>query len=259
MSRIAAYIGPPVPLGEFLIKPRHSLFQQARKPDELQQARPNADGFGLGWYLKHSPQRYIQTCPIWNDPNLGALASSLSAPLWLGSVRSAGNEFGVIPANTQPFHGGDMLFMHNGFIADFNQVLRPACLQYLSPETAAGIQGNTDSEYLFALLRQRLTEPDHLDPGDALLDVLANLEVSLKDYIAVLNLIISDGRRLIGTRHAINQACPRLFYCEDDESFSPGARLMATEPLTDSPCWREVPERHMLLLEQDKPAQLIHL
>jgi glutamine amidotransferase len=258
MSPFAAYIGPAIPLQEFLFEPPQNLLWQSRNQDKSLKPGPSADGFGLGWYNNSGPQRYIQTCPIWGDSNLGAIATSLIAPFWLGSVRNAEGKFGVIPANTQPFQGEGMLFSLNGFVKNFNQVLRPACLEYLSLEMAASIQGNTDSEYLFALLRQHLMESERFDLGEALIDILSNLMVSLKEGSAILNLIVSDGRRIFAARQAINQPSPPIFYCEEDKFFPPGARLIATHPLTNNPHWQEVPEYHMLVLEQDRPAQLVH-
>ena len=50
MCRHLAYVGPPVTLEKLIIKPEHSLLQQAFAPRHQTHGTINADGFGVGWY-----------------------------------------------------------------------------------------------------------------------------------------------------------------------------------------------------------------
>lgn len=256
MSQIAAYLGARISLKDFLITPSTSLFQQARTPRE--HTEPSPDGFGIGWYFSSKPYRYLGTHPVWNDLNLPALANTMTAPLWLASIQSIEVETAMNPSNIQPFHDRSLHFMHHGFIADFHRGFKPNCLRYLSAEIAADINGNSDSEYLFALLRQRLLDPDHVSVEVALQDILSTLEVSLRDTNSSLNIIVSDGRKLIAARHATNQECDTLYFTSEDTEF-PGAQLVSTTPLTDSPGWQAVPEHHLLVIQQDFPPELTRL
>ena len=88
--------------------------------------------------------------------NLQDLQRSLSATLWLAYIRSATPGQATNQANTQPFRHEEYLFIHNGRIDNFNEGPRARLHQHLRAEIAGGIQGNTDSEYLFALCRQHL-------------------------------------------------------------------------------------------------------
>ncbi|HQU16516.1 MAG: ergothioneine biosynthesis protein EgtC [Chromatiales bacterium 21-64-14] len=259
MCRLAAYIGPEIRLQEFLLEPSHGLVEQAWKPRELLYGSANADGYGIGW---HDPQGrpavYTNPLPIWSDVNLAHLGRSLSEPLWLAIVRSATAGFPVHQANTAPFYDEQLLYAHNGFIREFSTRLRPILCQYLAPEILAGIQGNTDSEHVFALLRHLVAG----DPEFAIEEALGELFALLEDWVdelpALLNITVSDGERIYATRHAFNHTCPSLYYTTDDEMF-PGGQVVASEPLTDGGFWQPVPEHHLLILDPEQPPQLLSL
>jgi len=158
MCRLAAYLGPEIPLDSFLLAPSHSLVEQAWNPQELVYAKLNADGFGVGWYADDdAPAVYTSTMPVWSDTNLPHLARSLNKGLWLANVRSATQGMTVSQANTQPFYEDDLLFLHNGFMRDFQVTLRPVLHEFLTNEIQSGITGNTDSEYLLPLFDNYLT------------------------------------------------------------------------------------------------------
>ena len=251
MSRLAAYIGPDISLQDLLLRPPNSLYAQARESRETFHVGFNADGFGAGWYQDNEPLRYIQTSPIWHDRNLVALARSLRSELWLAVVRGSNGNSDATPYNAQPYLSNTLMFMHDGFVTDFNRNLKPACLSYLSPEVTSEIHGNSEAEYLFALLRQRMADPDRLSVEHAIADILSNLEISLRDIPSVMNIVVSDGNRLIAARHATSHDCASLYYTTDDKHF-PGGHLLASEPLDDSGSWEPVLENHLIILERDK-------
>ncbi len=258
MCRLAAYLGPDIALHDFLFAPPHGLPAQARAPRELLYGDYNADGFGIGWYADGRPQRYVASVPIWHDANLPAVARSLHQPLWLGFVRSATPGFDISPVNTQPFADDVLLFTHNGFIDDFHEGFKPYCLQYLAPSISAGIMGNTDSEYLFALLRQRLAEEPGIELPAAVDDVLSTLQVSLRERVSLLNLVVTDGIQVIAARHATNHECPSLYFTQDDPHF-PDATVVASEPLTEHRGWQAVPPHNLLILRPGAAPYLTHL
>jgi gamma-glutamyl hercynylcysteine S-oxide hydrolase len=259
MCRLAAYIGTPIPLQRFLLDPPHSLVVQAWAPQELCQAKLNADGFGFGWYTRDSrPATYRNILPIWNDDNLNALGRSLEYGLYLAMVRSAtpGNPLGL--GNTQPFSDHELMFTHNGYIRDFHADMRLRIDRELTPEIHADIQGNTDSEYLFALLRQMLSHDSELTIERALLQLCSRLTHWLEDTEALLNFVLTDGERLYAVRHTLNNDCPSLYYTTDDDYF-PDGQLIASERLTGSDYWQPVPEHHLLIIDRHEPPELIAL
>ena len=259
MCRLAAYLGPAITLQQLLLDPPHSLYRQSWEPRELVYAKLNADGYGFGWYGPDStPAIYTSALPIWSDSNLPHLARTLSQPLWLAEVRSATPGSPVHQFNTAPFHDAELLYVHNGFIRDFHTQLMQRITAMLNPEIAADVNGNTDSEYLFACLRQLLAD----DPNLTIPAALARLFELLADWTdeqpVLMNIVITDGQRLYATRHGLNHECPSLYYTTDDELF-PGGQLIASERLTGDSFWQPVPEHHILILDPDNPPELLAL
>jgi len=246
-------------LAKFLLEPAHSLQIQAWAPRELRYARLNADGYGFSWYPEDGrPAAYVHPGPIWNDPNLPHLARALVSDLWLASVRSATGGNPVNHANTQPFVDDEFLFDHNGLIDNFHSEVRHKLVADLDPRYLPSILGNTESEYLFAALRQLLNQNPDLPVENALGDLMAQIEGWAGDCRALLNMVISDGERLYAARHALGDECPTLYYTTDDDSF-PNAQLIASEPLTESGVWQSVPEHQILVLDPDEPPELLSL
>ena len=259
MCRMAAYLGPTIRLDQFLTRPAHSLVVQSYAPKELVYAKVNADGYGFGWYDANSQAvNYRCTMPIWSDPNLENLGRGLESDLWLAYIRSATEGSSVNHANTQPFYDDELLFMHNGYIEDFTTQVRHEISDYLSNDIRAGIQGTTDSEYLFAILRELLSSNKDLSIEEAcstLFDLLAGW---LGDTTALLNFIITDGELIYAIRHGHNHDSPSLYYTTDDELF-PDAQLVSSEPLTHGELWQPVPDHHILILSNDEPPELFAL
>ncbi len=259
MCRMAAYLGPEITLRQFLLEPGHSLMEQAWRPQELLYGALNADGFGFGWYVEDgTPAVYTSPMPIWSDVNLQHLGRALASDLWLAAVRSATPGLPVNQANTQPFCDTELVFMHNGLIENFALTVRPQVRQFIDPGIEAEVQGNTDSEYLFALLRHLLAGDRELSVEDGLISLYEVLQEWLGPRPALVNLVVTEGERLYAARHAFNHVCPSLYYTTDDENF-PGGQLVASERLTDAEFWQPVPEHHLLILDPEEPPELIAL
>ncbi|WP_245754083.1 class II glutamine amidotransferase [Aquisalimonas asiatica] len=253
---MAAYTGPALPLQAFLLDPPHSLVVQAHAPRETLSATVNADGIGFGWYDgRGEPAVYRSPLPAWADPNLDALGRTLERPLWIANVRSATDPLSHSHANTQPFHGDGLLFLHNGFIDGFARDIRPLLRARLSPEMEAGIHGTTDSEYLFALLREHLRTSNNDLPA-AIRATLGQLRdwLSATGRAALLNLIIARGACLTVVRHAHGLDCPSLYTHTEHPGF-PGGQLAVSEPLDGDARWHAVPPHHLVILEPGSHAQ----
>jgi glutamine amidotransferase len=259
MCRLAAYIGPDITLQQFLLAPDHSLYKQSWEPRELIYAKFNADGYGFGWFSpENTPSTYTSILPIWSDSNLPALARSLTNPLWLAEVRSATVDNPVHQFNTAPFCDNQRLFIHNGFIRDFHLQVLPEITTLLAPEIAADIRGNTDSEYLFACLRQILLDNEDLNLAEALIRLFEWLAERLADRQALINIVVTDGERLYASRHGYNHQCASLYYTTNDEQF-PGGQLIASERFSEDRAWQTVPENHLLILDPHNPPELLPL
>jgi len=259
MCRLAAYLGPEISLSDFLMVPEHSLYMQSYAPAEMEEAILNADGFGFCWYPQHeAPAVYKNTCPIWTDRNLINLGTTLTSNLWLANVRSATPGQPVSQDNTQPFRSGPYTFMHNGFIDNFSDKMKIYFHEYLAADIQAGIQGNTDSEYLFALFRQSLQSNED-DLVQATKHFINELHVLLDSTKALVNIMLSDGKLIIASRYAFNGGkCPTLYWAEDLPSFQ-NARLIASERFTNDDKWNVVKDNHLIVFADDTPASLIEI
>ncbi|WP_455234381.1 ergothioneine biosynthesis protein EgtC [Thiogranum longum] len=259
MCRIAAYLGEAIALGKFLLDPPHSLKVQGWAPQELKYAKLNADGYGFGWYTDDDrPAVYVNPCPIWSDPNLPHLSRALVSDLWIASVRSATDGNPVNHANTQPFADGEFLFDHNGLVDQFHSHVRPKIIEYLNPQYLPSILGNTESEYLFAVLRQLLSDDPELPMEAALAELMCLVEEWADGCRSLLTMVVSDGERIYAVRHAFGDSCPSLYYTTDDEAF-PNAQLIASERLTESSYWQSVPDHKILILDPEDPPELLSL
>ncbi len=254
MCRFAAYLGPRIRLEDFLCRPSHSLLQQSWAPREMHEARLNADGYGFGWYgAARRPLVYLSTRPIWNDCNLESLGRGLRSTLWLANVRSATSGQPVTESNTQPFRNGSLMYLHNGCLQAFGSGMAGELLELLPPERRGEVAGSTDSEYIFALLREQWRR--HRDFPGALRAVCAQLHHFLGRRKGLLNLLLSDGRSVCALRHAVNDRCPSLYYSERDPGY-PGALLVASEKLTRARGWRTLPPHSLLLARHGHPLLL---
>ena len=254
MCRFAAYLGPRIRLADFLRGPPHSLERQSWDARELREARLNADGYGFGWYeAGRHPLVYVSTRPIWNDINLESLGRGLVSGLWLANVRSATPGQAVTESNTQPFRDGSFLYMHNGFLQGFGPEMAAELLALLPSERRGEVRGDTDSEYLFALLREQLRQ--HHGLLVAFRALCAQLRALLGRRTALLNLLLSDGLQFFVLRHAVHGSCPSLYYSEGDPDY-PGALLIASEKLTRARGWRAIPPHHLLTARRGRPVRL---
>ncbi|MES1940175.1 hypothetical protein T5B8_08028 [Salinisphaera sp. T5B8] len=215
MCRIAGYIGlQPLALRTLICDPPHGLAHQSWAAREMVSATVNADGWGAAWLdADHQPAAYRQVLPIWADANLDSLGRSLRSPLWLANVRSATAGLGTDYANTQPFYDDALLFTHNGFIDRFAHTLRARLRAEVAPEIETTINGNTDSEYLFALLRQQ-TGPLETRLGSVITQVRDWL-ADTPQVRALLNMIVSDGQCMVAVRAAVNGDAPSLYFHAD--------------------------------------------
>lgn len=259
MCRLAAYLGPPIPLRKFLLAPAHSLVVQSYAPREMQGALLNADGFGVGWRdAEGHPALYRNPMPIWSDPNLDGLGRSLASGLWLANVRSATPGQGHGHANTQPFAGDGLMFMHNGYVRDFSDDVRPRLHRHLRPDIQAGIGGHTDSEFIFALIRQHRSASPAVSLASVLRAALEDLANLVGDGVALCTVVLCDGHSLVAARHAVNGLCPSLYLHAGEPAF-PGGRLLASETLSDDPGWQSLPAHSLVGLESGQPPEIAEL
>jgi glutamine amidotransferase len=156
------------------------------------------------------------------------------------------------------------LFAHNGAVQDFRTGIMRALRNELSDERYAGIVGGTDSEHLFALWLEHLLG-DGATPGDRSLESAAvatvrdvDAWVRAKNTDATLNLMATDGLRIVATRHSTTERAPSLYTLtrgedRDREIYIVSERLFADER------WREVPRNSVVTASREHGIEVASL
>jgi glutamine amidotransferase len=220
VCRHLAYLGPYVALRTLLSDAPHALVDQARAPRLQTSGKDNPDGWGVAW--EGNPiERYRSALPMWEDAGFTGdersrfvlAAARYASP---GSVRDA--------RNAAPFVDGPWTFSLNGYVSAFRDGFGDVLRALLSPVRRKGLEGDTDSEVVFALILDRLD--DGAGPGEALADVT---RIVRAESTGELNLLLSDGEQLAAT--ALGNS---LFLRTDD------ALVVASEPLDGGASWVQI-------------------
>ena len=224
------------------------------------------------------PSLFRAVTPAWNNQNLLSLARVTRSPALLAHVRAASHQLPVALTNCHPFVADRYSFMHNGRIGEFPRLKRRLA-NILSDNAFDAIAGGTDSEYLFALFRDRLQAAAPLRGLPAL---RAALIATIRDTVAftraegvrestLLNLAISDGTHAIASRFVdLPDARPESLYfitgreyrCHEgscqmlDAAQSHAAVIIASEPLSEASAWRAVPRNHLVTVAADHAVAL---
>lgn len=283
MCRFVIYKGTsPVQLSDLLTKPCHSIINQAFDSRlRLDRRRPmNGDGFGVGWYdsvydeeLGSQPCIFTSVTPAWNNVNLTRLAEKIKSPLVFGHVRAttAGS---LSLDNCHPFSYGKLMFMHNGSIGQFPLLKRR--LQQNLPDVAFNmVQGNTDSEWAFALFISMLPNPGAKSFNtetlkQAMFKTIARLnELAEEANItepSLLNFCVTDGDTVIATRYISSRTdeAASLWFSSGTSfsEFGEGGHykmakadkresiiMIASEPLTfERADWMEIKTNNMVVV-----------
>mmetsp|Transcript_19633 Transcript_19633/g.59436 ORF Transcript_19633/g.59436 Transcript_19633/m.59436 type:complete len:484 (-) Transcript_19633:296-1747(-) len=243
MCRLLVYKGPEVALEDVLVRPEHNIVQQSRDASyhpgctSKRNFRVNGDGFGVAWYNARKPWKGPCTVhfasPAWHNRNLLNICRFVDSNVVMGHVRAAfsgveddtvGSTFSVRVSeeNCHPFTFGRYAFCHNGGVTDFPKMKRRIQAS-LSDEAFNMIQGNTDSEHVFAIFLDMLPSKDEQLSADAIAEALRNtikkvLEIAreCEDEVrpSSFNLAVTDGVNVVATRFR-NGASepPSLYYC----------------------------------------------
>lgn len=264
MCRWLGYVGSPIRPAELLYDPERSLIEQSRT-HAPGMAVPNGDGTGLGWYGRREvPALFRSADPAWGEANLHELATEIESGLFLAHVRAATGT-PVQETNCHPFRFGRWLFVHNGYVADFER-LRRDLLFAVDEQYFGNIAGSTDSEVLFHLA---LTFGLEQDPVGALERMAGFVESRARakkiDQPLQMTVGVTDGEQLYAARYASGPVVNSLFVSEDAASvrllypenerlahYSDDARVVVSEPLVGLPgLWHEVPPGTALVLGRE--------
>lgn len=216
MCRLLIFKGEPICLSHLITKPSHSIIHQAFDCRLRLDARPiNADGFGVGWYDPYLenpiPCIFQAITPAWSNKNLHRLAEKIRSPLVFAHVR-ASTAGALSEENCHPWVYGSLLWMHNGHIPAFKKIKRHLQAE-LSEEFFHFPQGNTDSEWAFALFLNELNKVINPKTASFPYVILQNIMLltiqKIKNWWIEageeepcrLNFAVADGRSVVATKY----------------------------------------------------------
>jgi glutamine amidotransferase len=233
VCRHAAYWGPARPLAGVALEAPHSLLVQCEAAREMPWGCDNLDGWGFAWHESTGEgRRYRSALPMTEDVSGQELLRAVSSGRFLVHVRQKTPGAATHPTGSAPFwDGAATFFAHNGFVPGFHDGVADLLRSRLSPERAAMVEGDADSEVLFALVLDRLAAGE---PPDEAVGVLAELEHELGGRYNVL-LMTPDA--LVATR------CGTTLYVHRG-----GGVTVSSEPLDDQ-AWTPVPDRTVLTVD----------
>jgi predicted glutamine amidotransferase len=241
----------------------------------------NGDGFGIGWYADGDSVPCVITgvTPAWSNRNLHNLADKLRSGMVFAHVRAASPGMAVTELNCHPFRYGELLWMHNGRVAQFSRIKR-RLRETLSDAHYNFVQGTTDSEHAFALFLDHY----YAHTGAA---TVARLEQAMRRTIGQLvewtreagvtdpsyyNFAVTDGRHIVASRFVDAEAeQPETLYVARGDRFAvdegryrmypptsePRAVIVASEPLTEhAEDWERVPRNHLVSIAADFALEL---
>lgn len=217
MCRHLAWLGAPRSVAALVLEPEHGLLRQSYQPRRQVHGLMNADGWGIGMVLddQPAPVRWRSARPLWSDASFASVSPVLRTGCLLAAVRSATPGMPGDESAAAPFTDGRWLLSHNGRVD--REVLS-------SPTTAESVCDSAVlAAHVFAAGPDRLAE------------VVA--EVGRRDPQARLNLLLTDGRRVLATTWGDS-----LSYRVESDGL-----LVASEPTDDDPGWIDVADRHLVV------------
>jgi gamma-glutamyl hercynylcysteine S-oxide hydrolase len=224
VCRHLAWLGAPRSLSDLVLRPEHSLLVQSYAPRRQRHGTMNADGWGVGFYAdaRAEPARWRSNRPLWTDPSFASVAPVVSSRCVLAAVRSATAGMPADETAAAPFASGRWLLSHNGIV----------------DRSVLGPHPDAESACDSALLAAHVFESGPERVGEF---VVALAE---RDPAARLNLLLTDGQRVLATRWN-----DTLSVLRSDDGV-----VVASEPYDDDPRWADVPEHHLVEVTADAVA-----
>ena len=221
MCRHQAWLGAPRTVAALVLEPEHGLLRQSYQPRRQRRGLLNADGWGVGLHVTGRPEpvRWRSAKPLWGDASFASVAPLLSAGCVLAAVRSATVGMPMDETAAAPFTDGRWLLSHNGRV---DRTVLPA-------------RHDAESVCDSAVLAAHVFAAGVDEVGRTV------REVARLDPEASLNLLLTDGTRIVG----VSWGDPLSYLVEPD------GVVVASEPWDDDPRWVDVPDRHLLEVTLD--------
>jgi predicted glutamine amidotransferase len=174
-------------------EPVRATFWLLEAPDSLaEQSRRNPDGCGIATYeADGSPRVDKRPAAAYEDESFAREAKERESPTFVAHVRYASTG-AVTLENTHPFEQHGRVFAHNGYVGDL------ATLESRLGEHRKLVQGDTDSERLFALITREIEARDG-DVGEGIVAAVRWVAETLPIYS--MNCVLATPTELWSLRY----------------------------------------------------------
>ncbi|MFB6264836.1 MAG: class II glutamine amidotransferase [Bradymonadaceae bacterium] len=246
-----------------LIDAQNSLIQQAVEDGR---GLENPHGWGIGWVHDGATECARQVEPADESAEYRRNVLDTAAETVVAHVRRA-TVGDPCYENTHPFRDGEQFLAHNGHVGKFDAV-RPKILEALPAGVADRIQGTTDSEHVFQLVRS------YREEGDDMIDALRRAVDRLQRWTLdaggepelALNTLWVDRGELAGTKverslwYLVRDEPITCSICDAPHAHPPGddeyrSVVVASEKITDED-WVRMPEGSVFEVDDDLSIRL---
>ncbi len=243
-----------------LVHAQNALMEQSRGDE---QGLVHGHGWGVADYPDGAPMVERQTWAAYHGEHFKKKAARVYARTVIAHVRRATVGEPSLE-NTHPFRSGRWIFAHNGTVPNFSRV-RDLMLAEIDHFYRNEIDGTTDSEHIFAYLLSLWRR----HPEESLLDLVGRGLARVVEWSAEvdpdarpsLNIVMTDGQRLVGSRLGRT-----LWHLEREQIFDCAicgrphvhhevgehyrSVEIASEPITDEN-WHEMPDGTIYEIDED--------
>ncbi len=226
-------------------EPVSATFWLLQAPDSLRtQSRRDPDGTGIGYFdARGHPRVDKQPLAAFRDRAFAREARTIESATFVAHIRFASTG-SLVMRNTHPFEQRGRLFAHNGVVEDLGSLE-----QRIGPGMDL-VQGDTDSERLFALITTEIDNHDG-DVGAGIVEavrwVAANLPVLSLNFVLIERdelwaLRYPDAHELHLLERAagdpIEQVSSHGTRIHSEHGVERDTVVLASEILDSNPAWR---------------------
>jgi glutamine amidotransferase len=231
MCRHLAYLGPTTGLDELLFRAPHALARQAQHPRLQLWGDDNPDGWGVAWYPApgRPPSRHRTVTAIWDDAEFEKYAGEFRGSAFIAAARFASPGAQVVETGNAPFVDGRWSCSLNGMVDGFTEGVGDELRARLTAERQAGLEGDSDTEVIFALVLQHVHAG--IPPQEAIATVIRTV---LDATTARLNLLLGNGSAIYASRVG--------------NSLFRNDHVIVSEPTDDAAGWQEIPDCTVTML-----------
>ena len=266
MCRWLIYFGNEILLNKILFNGENSIIKQSYKKTftpfleepNKRNHEINADGFGIGWYSKNiiEPCLYISTNTPWSDINIKRLSKHISSNLIFAHIRAIKplSSSIVHEYNCHPFIHKNFMFMHNGDLKNFLS-FKKKIIYDLKDNVFNIIKGNTDSEYVFSIFLNFLSNDKFENGGDIdinefktlVLKTINKIESYQSEIPMSMNFAFTDGKTIICTRYInSDEEPPSLYFRFLDETI-----IVSSEPVDYIDNWNYISKNNLIIYNKN--------